>query len=141
MDVVFTRCAGLDVHKKSITACRMVPDPTGQEAEGIMELRTFGTMTRDLLGLADWLTAASITHVAMESTGEYTPPGLVPMVRGTVGSRWPRRWADAQDAPAVRRRHVDPLEPAPADRPARGHSRRLPPPGPRGGQGCAASHP
>ena len=74
MDVVFTRCAGLDVHKKSITACRMVPDPTGQEAEGIMELRTFGTMTRDLLGLADWLTEASITHVAMESTGEYWKP-------------------------------------------------------------------
>jgi transposase len=74
MDVVFTRCAGLDVHKKSITACRMIPDPTGHEAEGIMELRTFGTMTRDLLVLADWLTEASITHVAMESTGEYWKP-------------------------------------------------------------------
>ena len=74
MDVVFTRCAGLDVHKKSITACRMIPDPTGHEAEGIMELRTFGTMTRDLLALADWLTEASITHVAMESTGEYWKP-------------------------------------------------------------------
>ena len=78
MDVVFTRCAGLDVHKKSITACRMIPAPTGHEAEGIMELRTFGTMTRDLLVLADWLTEASITHVAMESTGEYTPPGILP---------------------------------------------------------------
>jgi len=74
MDVVLTRCAGLDVHKKSITACRMVPDPTGQEAEGITELRTFGTMTRDLLVLADWLTEASIPHVAMESTGEYWKP-------------------------------------------------------------------
>jgi transposase len=52
----------------------MIPDPTGQEAEGIMELRTFGTMTRDLLVLADWLTEASITHVAMESTGEYWKP-------------------------------------------------------------------
>ena len=69
MDVVFLRCAGLDVHKKSITACRIVPDPTGQEAEGIAELRTFGTMTLELLALADWLTEASITHVAMESTG------------------------------------------------------------------------
>ena len=74
MDVVFTRCAGLVVHKKSITACRMIPDPTGREAEGIMELRTFGTITRDLLSLADWLTEASITHVAMESTGEYWKP-------------------------------------------------------------------
>src|SRR5215470_3335562 len=74
MDVVFLRCAGLDVHKKSITACRIVPDPTGQEAEGIAELRTFGTMTLALLALADWLTEASITHVAMESTGEYWTP-------------------------------------------------------------------
>src|SRR5207245_5142078 len=74
MDVVFPRCAGLDVHKKRITACRMVPDPTGQEAEGITELKTFGTLTRDLLALADWLTEASITHVAMESTGEYWKP-------------------------------------------------------------------
>jgi transposase len=46
-----------------------VPDPTGQEGGGIAELKTFGTMTRDLLALADWLTEASITHVAMESTG------------------------------------------------------------------------
>jgi transposase len=74
MDVVFLRCAGLDVHKKSITACRIVPDPTGQEAEGIAELREFGTMTLELLALADWLTEASITHVAMESTGEYWTP-------------------------------------------------------------------
>jgi transposase len=74
MDVLFPRCAGLDVHKKSITACRIVPDPTGQEAEGIAELRTFGTMTLELLALADWLTEASITHVAMESTGEYWTP-------------------------------------------------------------------
>src|SRR5215467_11096743 len=74
MDVVFLRCAGLDVHKKSITACRIVPDPTGQEAEGIAELRMFGTMTLELLALADWLTEAGITHVAMESTGEYWTP-------------------------------------------------------------------
>jgi len=74
MDVVFPRCAGLDVHKKSITACRLVPDPTGQEAEGRAELREFGTMTLELLALADWLTEASITHVAMESTGAYWTP-------------------------------------------------------------------
>ena len=78
MDVVFTHCAGLDVHKKSITACRMVPDPTGQDAEGVAELRTFGTMTIELLALVDWLAAAGITHVAMESTGEYMPPGILP---------------------------------------------------------------
>ena len=75
LDSVFTRCAGLDVHKKSIPAGRMVPDPTGQEGEGIAELKTFGTMTRDLLALADGLTEASITPVAMESTGEDWKPG------------------------------------------------------------------
>jgi hypothetical protein len=49
MDVVFRRGAGLDVHKKRMTVCRIVPDPTGQEAEGMAELRVFGTMTRALL--------------------------------------------------------------------------------------------
>jgi len=41
MDGVFTPCAGLDVHKKSITACRMVPDPTSQDGEGVAELQGF----------------------------------------------------------------------------------------------------
>src|SRR3989440_5548054 len=74
MDVVFTHCAGLDVHKKSITACRIVPDPTGRDKEGVADLERFGTMTIELLALVDWLAAAGITHVAMESTGEYWKP-------------------------------------------------------------------
>jgi transposase len=82
MEWVLTRCAGLEVHKKSITACRMIPDPTGQEAEGVTELRTFGTMTRDWLALADWLTEATMTHVAMENTGEYWKP-VVNRLEGT----------------------------------------------------------
>ena len=65
MDVVFTHCDGLDVHKKSITACRIVPEPMGQDREGVAELQTFGTMTIELLALVDWLTVAGITHVAM----------------------------------------------------------------------------
>ena len=84
MDVVFTHCAGLDVHKKSVTACRLLSDPTGEQAEGLAALQTFGTMTWELLALADWLAEAGITHIAMESTGEYTPPGILPMVGGTV---------------------------------------------------------
>jgi transposase len=74
MDVVFTHCAGLDVHKKTVMACRVIPDPTGQQADGLMELQEFGTLTVDLLALSDWLAAAGITHVAMESTGEYWKP-------------------------------------------------------------------
>src|SRR5215471_6086691 len=83
MDVVFTHCAGLDVHKKSITACRIVPDPTGLDAEGVAELQTFGTMTIELLALVDWLAAAGMTHVAMESTGEYWQP-VFNLLEGTL---------------------------------------------------------
>jgi len=74
MDVMFTPCAGLDVHKKTVMACRVPPDPTGAQADGIMELKAVGAMTVDLLALSDWLAAAGITHVAMESTGEDWKP-------------------------------------------------------------------
>jgi len=84
MDVIFTHGAGLDVHQKTVMACRMTPDPTGQQAEGIIDVQEFGTLTRDLLALSDWLAAAGITHVAMESTGEYSPPGILPIVGGTI---------------------------------------------------------
>ena len=66
MRVVYTRCAGLDVHKKSVVAC--VLTPAGQQT------RTFGTTTRHLLQLADWLREHHVTHVAMESTGVYWKP-------------------------------------------------------------------
>ena len=50
MDVLYERCCGLDVHKKTVVACRITPE----EAGGVKkEVRTFGTMTRDLLGLSD----------------------------------------------------------------------------------------
>ncbi len=74
MDVIFPHCAGLDVHKKTVMACRVIPGPTGQQADGRMELREFGTMTQELLALSDWLAEAGVTHVAMESTGEYWRP-------------------------------------------------------------------
>jgi transposase len=83
MDVIFTHCAGLDVHKKTVMACRVTPDPTGQQVDGLMELKEFGTMTADLLALSDWLAAAGITQVAMESTGEYWKP-LYNILEGEV---------------------------------------------------------
>jgi transposase len=106
MDRVFTRCAGLDVQKKSMTAGRMVPDPTGQEGEGIAELKTFGTMTRDWLALADGLTEASITPVAMERTGEDWKPVYnlredtltVLLVHATQVKNVPGRKTDQADA-------------------------------------------
>jgi transposase len=71
MQVKYERCAGLDVHKKTVVACRRVPDGQGGCQQ---ETRTFGTMTADLLGLHDWLAAVGVTHVAMESTGVYWKP-------------------------------------------------------------------
>ena len=72
--MMFTHGAGLDVHKKTVMACRVTPDPSGEQADGIMELKEFGAMTVDLLALSDWLAVAGITHVAIESTGEYWKP-------------------------------------------------------------------
>jgi transposase len=66
MQVVYERCAGLDVHKKTVVACVMTP--AGRET------RSFPTMTGDLLALADWLLEHDVTHVAMESTGVYWRP-------------------------------------------------------------------
>jgi transposase len=66
MQVMHERCAGLDVHKKTVVAC--VLTPAGQET------RTFGTMTVDLLSLSDWLLACGCTQVAIESTGDYWKP-------------------------------------------------------------------
>ena len=71
MDVLYERCAGLDLHKRSVTACRMVPGAGGQVSK---EIRTFVTMTADLLALGDWLEQGGVTHVAMESTGVYWKP-------------------------------------------------------------------
>lgn len=71
MEVVYPRCCGLDLHKRTLTACLITPGPHGQPHK---TLRTFGTMTPDLLALADWLAEAGCTHVAMESTGVYWKP-------------------------------------------------------------------
>ena len=66
MEILYSRCCGLDVHAKTVVACLCV--------EGEKPIRTFSTMTADLLQLADWLLAAGCTHIAMESTGVYWRP-------------------------------------------------------------------
>jgi transposase len=71
MEALYERCCGLDVHKKTVVACLVTPGPGRRPKK---EVRTFGTMTDDLLALADWLAAAGCTHVAMESTGVYWQP-------------------------------------------------------------------
>ena len=71
MEVVYRHCAGLDVHKKVVVAAIIVLDALGKLYR---ETRSFGTMTADLLELSDWLLSWGVTHVAMESTGEYWKP-------------------------------------------------------------------
>jgi transposase len=71
MQVIHSCCAGLDVHKETVSACVSVCKPDGSKAQ---EVRVFGTFTRDLLALADWLKQQGVTHVAMEATGVYWRP-------------------------------------------------------------------
>jgi transposase len=71
MDIIFPCCAGLDVHKKTVVACIRRLGPEGQPEE---QVRTFGTMTGDLLELADWLATHGVTTIAIESTGVYWKP-------------------------------------------------------------------
>jgi len=71
METLHERCCGLDVHQKTVVACLLTP---GSDAGPTKEIRTFGTMTEDLLALLDWLGEAGCTHVAMESTGVYWKP-------------------------------------------------------------------
>jgi transposase len=71
MDVLYPHCAGLDVHKKTVVVCCLTPGPAGTLQR---QIRTFSTMTQDLLRLADWLISLGVTHVALEATGEYWKP-------------------------------------------------------------------
>jgi transposase len=69
MEVLYPRCAGLDVHKDTVVACvRCVSRPQRRE------VRTFGTTTGELGQLAEWLESHGCTHVAMEATGVYWKP-------------------------------------------------------------------
>ncbi|MHB8511318.1 MAG: IS110 family RNA-guided transposase [Actinomycetota bacterium] len=71
MDRLIERCAGLDVHKDSVTACVRVP---GEEDEREQHTQSFGTTTVQLLALRDWLASYAVTLVGMESTGVYWKP-------------------------------------------------------------------
>jgi transposase len=68
MDQLTERCAGLDVHKKTVAACVRTPGPHGQRHQ---HTRTFQTTTKGLVALRDWLASQQVTVVGMESTGAY----------------------------------------------------------------------
>jgi transposase len=69
MELLYPRCAGLDVHKDSVVACiRCVSEPVHRE------VRTFGTTTKELSELNEWLSQHGVKQVAMEATGVYWKP-------------------------------------------------------------------
>lgn len=71
MEVIYPRCAGLDVHKQTVVACVRIARDSGPPAQ---EVRTFETTTSGLLQLCDWLESFGVDHVAMEATGVYWKP-------------------------------------------------------------------
>jgi transposase len=76
MQVVHARCCGLDVHKKTVVACVLL---TADDGAVRKQVRTFGTMTEDLLALGDWLGELAVEQVAMESSGVYMLPTMLPI--------------------------------------------------------------
>ena len=71
MQILYERCAGLDIGKDEVVACVRVPDDGGGRRQ---EVRTFGTFTRQLETLAEWLAAEGVDEVVMEATGQYWKP-------------------------------------------------------------------
>jgi transposase len=102
MEVLYPRCAGLDVHKETVVACARVIQ--GRQVQ--QEVQTFGTTSKELLRLSDWLTESGCTHVAMESTGVYWKPvwhvleGSFELVLANAGAirNVPGRKTDVNDA-------------------------------------------
>jgi transposase len=71
MERVYAHCCGLDVHQHMVVAGLITPDSQGRP---LKQVRTFRTITADLLALGDWLREAGCTHIAMEATGVYWKP-------------------------------------------------------------------
>ncbi|HYA67114.1 MAG TPA: IS110 family transposase [Acidimicrobiales bacterium] len=103
MEVIIDRCAGLDVHKKTVAAC--VRSPGGGRSRR-SEVRTFGTFAEELVELRDWLKAEGVTTVAMEATGVYWKPVFYALeddfelllVNATFVKKLPGRKTDVKDA-------------------------------------------
>ena len=100
MEVVNRRCAGLDVHKKSISACVLISGPGEGQAE--VEKGTFGTFTSELMELKNWLQLRGVTHVVMESLQHFVQPPIKRVA-----------WRFRQFAPVPKRFLPLPLLPCP----------------------------
>ena len=80
MQVIHERCAGIDVHKKTVVVCVLITHADGTVQK---EKRTFTTMTEDLLALEAWLESLQVKHVAMEFNGRVLASRLQHSGRGT----------------------------------------------------------
>jgi len=102
MDTMYRCCAGLDIHKETVVVCIRRVESGGRIHT---QIRTFGTMTRDLLGLLDWLKAEQVEAAAMESTGVFWKPvwnileGSVPLLLANARhiKQVPGRKTDVKD--------------------------------------------
>ena len=99
MEVVYERCCGVDIGKKLVVACVLTPGARGRSHK---EIRSFGTMTADLVALGDWLAECQVTHVAMESTGVYWKP-----IYNVLEDRFTLLLVNAQHIKAVPGRKTD----------------------------------
>src|SRR5918998_6280628 len=107
MQAIIERCCGLDVHQETVVACLLI-GTVGARAR--KQVRTFRTVRRELEALRDWLKAAGVTHVGMESTGVYWRPvyavleGHVELIVGNARHirNLPGRKSDVTDADLVR---------------------------------------
>jgi hypothetical protein len=97
MEVVYTHCAGLEVHKKTVVVCVITPEAKG----GQHTTRTFGTLTADLLQLSDGWQSQQVTQVAMESTGEFWKP-IFNILEGNAGGVHPMKCCWSTHNPSKR---------------------------------------
>jgi transposase len=104
MQTLMERGCGLDVHQATVVACLLIVLKNGQVHK---QIRTFGTTTRELPALRDWLLSQGFTHVAMESTGVYWKPVYAVLEGGALEivvanaqhvKRVPGRKTDVKDA-------------------------------------------
>ena len=105
MESVHSRCAGLDVHKKSVSACIRIQ----QGNQTVTETRVFGAFTRDLERLRDWLKETQVKEIAMESTGVFWIPVWNVLERAT-GATFQLTLINAQHARALPGRKSDRLD-------------------------------
>lgn len=71
MQTLVERGCGVDVHQATVVACVLIASEKGKVQK---QVRTFGTTTRELVSMREWLLSEGCTHVAMESTGVYWKP-------------------------------------------------------------------